>query len=69
MFDERRFNAQLVLKGITKQEVADALGIKESTLYRKIKRGGDFTRAEIQELIALLGFDDPMNVFFARELA
>lgn len=69
MFDERRFNAQLVLKGITKQEVADALGIKESTLYRKIKRGGDFTRAEIQTLISLLGFDDPMNVFFARELA
>lgn len=69
MFDERRFNAQLVLKGITKQEVADALGIKESTLYRKIKRGGDFTRAEIQTLIALLGFDDPMNVFFAAELA
>lgn len=69
MFDERRFNAQLVLKGITKLEVANALGIKESTLYRKIKRNGDFTRAEIEKLIELLDFENPMKVFFATELA
>lgn len=69
MFDERRFNAQLVLKGMTKLELAEKLGMKESTLYRKIKRGGDFSRAEIEKMNEILDFDNPMDVFFAKELA
>lgn len=69
MFDEKRFKAQLVLSGITAKELATKLGINESTLYRKIRQDGAFTRDEINEMIKILGIRDPKDIFFADELA
>lgn len=47
MFDERRFRAQLVLKGLSMEDVAEKLGINTETFRRKVRRGGDFTRDEM----------------------
>ena len=69
MFNERKFKAQLVLMGISGKELAEMLGMDESTLYRKIRAGGAFTREEINKLIIILKFEDPMDIFFAEELA
>lgn len=69
MFDVRRFKAQLVLKGITSKMLAERLGINESTLYRKINADGDFSREEINIMIEYLEFENPLDVFFAKELA
>lgn len=69
MFDERRFKAQLVLADVTMKELAVKLGINESTLYRKIKQDGAFTRDEINEMISILNISDPKDIFFADELA
>ena len=69
MFDERRFRAQLVLAGLSIRELASKLGIDESTLYRKIKRDGDFTRDEINEMIDILHISDPKGIFFTDKLA
>ena len=69
VFDEKRFKAQLVLSGITATELATKLGINESTLYRKIRQDGAFTRDEINEMIKILGIRDPKDIFFADELA
>lgn len=69
MFDERRFKAQLALAGISQKELARTLGINEATLYRKIHRGGDFTREEINRMLKILKIDDPNDIFFAKELA
>lgn len=68
MFNERLFRAQMTLKGLTGKDVAEHLCITEPTFYRKMKRGGDFTRDEINKLIDLLGITDPMRVFFADKL-
>nr|DAK11211.1 MAG TPA: SOS-response transcriptional repressor [Caudoviricetes sp.] len=69
MFDERRFKAQIALKGKRLKDIAEVLEIKESTLYRKLKRDGDFTRAEINTLIIYLEIERPEEIFFAKELA
>lgn len=69
MFDEKRFRAQMALNGMKMKELASAIGIDESTMYRKISSGGNFTRDEINRIIDVLHIDNPMDIFFAQELA
>ncbi len=69
MFDRRKLQAQMVLKGMTGKELAVKLGISETTLYRKMANDGDFSRKEIDDIMAILSIDDPVAIFFASELA
>ena len=69
MFDERKFRAQLVLRGISMKELAVELGLNESTLYRKVKANGAFTREEINRMIVILEISDPKEIFFTDKLA
>jgi len=69
VFDERRFRAQMVLSGMSMKVLADILGLNESTLYRKIKADGAFTREEINKMIDVLNISDPKSIFFTDELA
>lgn len=65
MFDLAEYRAAVARQGLTKKDVAEALGINEVTLWRKLKRDGDFSRQEINTLIDLLHIEDPTAVFFA----
>lgn len=69
MFSEKKFKAQMIMAGVNHAELASLLGINPSTLYRKIKNDGDFSREEISKLVEILGIDNPQDIFFARELA
>lgn len=69
VFDKLKFKAATVLAGKTYRQLAEKLGIDESTLYRKINAGGSFTRSEIGEMIQFLNIEDPMSIFFTEELA
>ena len=69
MFNKLEFNAQIARKGMLKKDVAKALGIDVSTLYRKMEKDGDFSREEMATLIELLGIEDPKEIFFADGLA
>ena len=69
MFDRKRLQAQMVLKGITGKELAAQIGINEGTLYRKMGNDGDFSRSEIYKIMTVLDIDDPVDIFFAHELA
>lgn len=66
MFNEREFNAQLARKGIKKAELAEYLGMTYTSLYRKIKEDGKFTREELAKIIDYLGIEDPTSIFFAE---
>ena len=68
MFNKLEFNAQIARKGLRKMDVAKALNIDVSTLYRKIENDGDFDREQINTLIDLLDIKDPKHIFFADEL-
>lgn len=65
MFNLAEFRAAVARRGMTKKEVAAALGISEVTLWRKLNRDGDFTREEINTLIDTLQIEDPAVIFFA----
>ena len=65
MFDRTKFKAALVLAGKTNADVAAALGVNESTLYRRLVGGGNFRRNEIQTLVDFLQIENPSEIFFA----
>ena len=69
MFNRNEFRAQIVRTGKTSKEVAEFLGIDESTFYRKIQDDGRFTRQEIELIAEFLGISDVKAIFFADELA
>lgn len=68
MFDKKRLQAQMVLTGMNVKEVSAALGINETTFYRKLNNDGDFSRKEISQLVEILKIEDPMIIFFADEI-
>ena len=65
MFDRTEFRVQVVRAQKSYKEIAEYLGIDESTLYRKIQNNGSFTREEIGKLIEFLDISDPKAIFFA----
>lgn len=65
MFNELNFKAEVVRNGYSMREIAEILNIDESTLYRKIKNSGRFTREEINKLITVLHIEDPKSIFFS----
>ncbi len=68
LFDELKFNAAMAGKGKRRVDLAKALDIDPSTLYRKIQNNGDFDRNQISIIIDFLELEDPMPIFFAKEL-
>ena len=56
----------VVARGYSMQDVAEWLDINLSTLYRKISRNGDFSRAEIKILTKRLNLDEQErdSIFF-----
>lgn len=69
MFNRRKLQAQMVLKGYTIGEVAEKIGVNSATMYRKLNNNGDFSREEINKLIDLLEIDDIEGIFFAHDVA
>ena len=69
MFNKNKFKAEVISAGKTYGDVANHLGINETTLYRKIARDGDFSRSEIQKICDLLCIDNPAPIFFGQTLA
>lgn len=68
MFDKVEFDVCLTRAQSTPKKLAEAMGISESTLYRKIK-SGDFSRSEMSRIAEILKMKNPLRVFFADELA
>lgn len=68
MFNKLKFKATVIEKGKTMSELAQYLGINESTLYRKINGISEFSRDEIQKICCFLELESPVENFFAKEL-
>lgn len=69
MFNERKFRATLAYQGISMKALAEAIGMDESTLYRKTHGISEFSRKEIQDICEFLKLDSPVGIFFDNELA
>lgn len=69
MFNETEFKVQVIRAHKTNKEIAEFLGIDESTLWRKLQNNGSFSREEIGKLITFLNIEDPTPIFFAERLS
>lgn len=67
-FNRLEFNAQLARKDMSIKDLADAINMPLSTMYRKLNADGDFDRKEIAEIVERLEIEDPKRIFFAPEL-
>ena len=69
-FKKELLKGTVVARGYSMQDVAEWLDINLSTLYRKISRNGDFSRAEIKILTKRLNLDEQErdSIFFGISL-
>ena len=68
MFNKKAFHLAVISADMTYEEVAKAIGINASTLYRKASGRSEFTRSEIQDICEVLSIDSPMEIFFDNKL-
>lgn len=69
MFNRVEFEIAMLRKGVSRQDLAGAIGVSYATLARKIEKDGDFDREQISKIMAFLDIDDPNPIFFAKDLA
>ena len=67
MVDTNRLKSVLVLNGTTGEAVAKELGMSSKTFYLRMKKGV-FGSDEIEKMIDLLNIEDPMPIFFAKQV-
>ena len=53
-------------QGLSQRQVAKKLGMTEKTFYAKMKKGV-FGTDEVDQMIALLGIENPAEVFLLRK--
>ncbi len=63
MFNKKEFNAMLARAGMTKADLAKALGMRTDKLYRRL-RTGDFYVSEVNKMIDIFGIAEVERVFF-----
>ena len=67
-----KLKGKLVEKGMTVEQLADAMGINKATLYRKMGNGGlGFTVKDANEIVDILQLtlEEAMAIFFAQKVA
>lgn len=68
MFYSNKLLAKMIEKGISKTEMASALGVDAATLYRKLNGASDFKRQEIEIIRNRLKLtvNEAEAIFFAK---
>lgn len=67
MVDANRLKSVIVLNGKTQEDVAIHIGMTPKTFYLKMKKGV-FGSDEIEKMIDYLHIEEPMPIFFAKEV-
>ena len=67
MIQVNKLRGLIAEKGLSQKDVAESIGITPKTFYEKMTRGV-FGSDEIEIMIDLLEIDDPVAIFFAKEV-
>lgn len=69
--NQTEFKVAQIRANVTKEDIANSLGINVSTVYRKFNGDSDFTLSELKTLKKTLNLskDDIDRIFFSEELA
>lgn len=65
-FNEMNLKIFLAKNNLKQKDLAQELGIKESSLSKKIKGITDFSVKEVGKFITLYGYDNARDIFFAE---
>ena len=68
MIMTNKLKAIFVENGLTQTDVAAMLGIAPKTLYEKLNKGV-FGSDEIQIMIDEMNIENPVEIFFAKEVS
>ena len=68
MINTNLLKGRIVSKGLSQRKMAKMLGIAEKTFYDKMKKGV-FTSNEIEAMMSILEIDNPVEIFFAKDVA
>lgn len=68
MINTNKLRGKIAEQGKTQTDVAKAIGITAKTFSEKMKKGV-FLSNEIEIMIEYLDIDNPMDVFFAPDVA
>ena len=66
MFNVRMLRSAMALKGVNHDELAKAIGMSRSTLWRKMNNG-NFGLNEAERICDFLDVKRPEDIFFASE--
>lgn len=71
MFNQNLLKAKIIEKNTSVMKLACEIGVCETTFYRKMARGGDFSRFEIAKIVDALQLskEERDNIFFNTQLA
>ena len=72
MVNINRLKGKIVEKGSTVDQVAKAMGLHRSTLYRKFKANSDgFLIKDVEEITEILGLteEETKQIFFDQKVA
>lgn len=66
-FDKRKLKIKMIEKDISDRQLIEALGINESTYYKKMKEETEFKRNELKIIKFTLGLNvyEMDSIFFA----
>ena len=67
MVDTSKLKGVIVSNNLTQEKVAKAIGMSPKTFYLKMKKG-IFGSDDIEKMIDLLKIDDPISIFFTKEV-
>lgn len=67
MVDTNRLKGVIVQNNKTQEDVAKYIGVAPKTFYLKMKRRV-FGSDEIEKMIEYLNIEDPVRIFFAKEV-
>lgn len=62
----RLLKAEFAKAGVTQKDVANAIGVSEATMIRKMKTG-KFGTDEAEKITKFCGIEDPASIFLSSE--
>ena len=67
MINTNKLRGVIAENGLSQADVAKSIGITPKTFYEKMSRG-IFGSDEIETMVDLLHIEDPVAIFFAKEV-
>ncbi len=67
--NKAKLEYEMAVRGVTKGELCEALGMCRAAFYRKCNGKSEFTLSEIQAIVKYLNLETPMGIFFDAEVS